>query len=227
MPETATETVWHGAEELRGLLVPIADLEPFPGNPRRGDVEQLRGSLQRFGQVLPALADPELAEGGRVRIVARHHLALAAAAEGWTHIAVVRHRFADEEEARAYLIADNRLGQLGGYDDAELAEHLRLLRELDALHGTGYTDTDVDDHLAALRRLTDDAGGGASQITPGGDGKREHRDPAMKELVLLYSAEQLDQVDLWAQIVAKERGTGGISETVYAALEVAARTLNG
>lgn len=224
MTETATETVWNGADELRGLLVPLTDLEPFPGNPRRGDVEQLRGSLRRFGQVLPALADPELAEGGRVRIVARHHLALAAEAEGWTHIAVVRHRFADEEEARAYLIADNRLGQLGGYDDAELAEHLRLLRELDMLAGTGYSDDDVDEHLAALRRLTAE---GASQVNPGGAGKREHRDAAMKELVLLFSAPQLEQVDVWASIVAKEKGTNGISETIYAALETAAHTLNG
>lgn len=221
----AEAIVWKGPEALRPFLVPIGDLEPFPGNPRRGDVTALRGSLRRFGQVLPALVDPELGVGGRKRIVARHHLILAAAEEGWTHIAAIPHTFEDEEEARAYLVADNRLPELGGYDQEALVAQLRALDELDSIEGTGYTREALDDEYAALRALQE-------QPMPelpsplDADGKREHRDPAMKELVLLYSDTQLNQAELWLGIIAKEKGTKGTSETVFAGLEIAARYLN-
>lgn len=214
-----TEIVWEGAEALRPFLVPIDTLEPFPGNPRRGDIAELRGSLRRFGQVLPVLADPKLGEGERVRIIARHHLVLAATEEGWTHVAVIAHEFADEEEARAYLLADNRLGELGGYDDEALVEHLKQLAELDALAGTGYTTDDLDDRLAALRA--------AAAVPPATPPERPPPPGDVRELVLLLSTDQGIQFEQWTKIVAKEKGTNGLSETVYAAMEIAARTLNG
>src|SRR5262249_42879031 len=72
--------VWKGPDQPRPFLVPLGSLEPFPGNPRRGDIVSLRDSLKRFGQPRPALADPALGDGGRLRLVAGHHLALAASA---------------------------------------------------------------------------------------------------------------------------------------------------
>lgn len=216
------ETIWNGPEALRPFLVPIGDLEPFPGNPRRGDVAAIRASLRRFGQVLPALTDPKLGEDGKQRIIARHHLVLAATEEGWTHVAVIGNEFADEEEARAYLLADNRLAELGGYDDEALVAHLKHLNELDALAGTGYTRDDLDAQLAKLRARRDEPAPSLDDGT-----KREHRDSTMKELVLIYSAAHLEQAEVWMGIVAKEKGTAGPSETVYAALELAARTVNG
>lgn len=144
--------VWSGPPALRPFLVPLDALEPFPGNPRKGDVAKLRESLRRFGQVLPALADPTLGPEGLRRLVARHHLAEAARAEGWTHVAVVENEFASEDEARAFLVADNRLGQLGGYDDDLLAAQLDAIRDL---KGTGYTEEDRADlasRLAAIRQ---------------------------------------------------------------------------
>lgn len=216
-----TKPVWDGAKSLRRFLVPVEDLEPFPGNPRRGDVESLRVSLRRFGQVLPVLADPALGESGKQRIVARHHLVLAAAEEGWTHVAVIPHEFRDEDEARAYLLADNKIADLGTYDLDELVGHLRVLQEIDdGFVGTGYSNGDLDDLLAEQIRLQQE-----SPLAPD-DTKREHRDPSKKELVLIFSPEQLEQVETWMRIVAKEKGTAGSSETVYAALDVAARTLN-
>jgi DNA modification methylase len=143
--------VWKGPPALRRLLVPLEMLEPFPGNPRRGDVEQLQRSLRRFGQVLPVLTDPTLGDDGKQRIVARHHLVLAAAAEGWTHVAVIENAFEDEEEARAYLLADNKLGALGGFDQELLAAQLSELRSYE---GTGYSAADraaLDRQLALLR----------------------------------------------------------------------------
>lgn len=213
---TEEAVIWNGAERLRPFLVPINNLEPSPSNPRVGDVEAIRSSLRRFGQVR-AITTDGTADGAR--IVAGHHVRLAAQAEGWTHVAVIANEFGDEEEARAYLLADNRLAELGGYDTAALVEHLKMLDELDALEGTGYTRDDLDEHLAKLRQLT--------RTDPPTPRDPPEPGPNLKEVVLLFSEAQHAQVEMWLGIVAKEKGTDGISETFYAALEVAARTLNG
>jgi ParB-like chromosome segregation protein Spo0J len=157
MAATEKETVvWTGAKALRRFLVRIDALEPFPGNPRRGDIAQLRASLRRFGQVLPVLVDPQLGADGLQRIVAHHHVVLAAIEEGWTHVAVIANEFADEEEARAYLVADNQLADLGGYDLELLHAQLKAVASTPlALDGTGYPAdylTTLEHQLAEMRR---------------------------------------------------------------------------
>ena len=62
-------------------------------------------------------------------------------------MAVVRTEL-PEEEVDAYLLADNRLADLGLYDDRTLAEVLQPLAEGGALEGTGYTADDVMTLLA-------------------------------------------------------------------------------
>lgn len=138
-----TETqIWHGAPDLEDSLVPIADLEPFPGNPRRGDTAAVAASLRRFGQVKPVVIDG-------ARIVAGHTLIRAAESEGWTHVAASSNDFGTDEERRAFLLADNRASDLGTYDDVLL---LQQLRELDDREGTGYREGDV---LALAERLSE------------------------------------------------------------------------
>lgn len=129
---TKPKTVWNGGKFLRRFLIAIADLEPFDGNPRQGDVASVRLSLRRFGQTRAVLVD-----GSGTRIVAGHHVVLGAIAEGWTHVAVIPHEFRDEEEARAYLLADNRTHDLGSYDYDRLLAQLKLVQER-GLEGTGY-----------------------------------------------------------------------------------------
>lgn len=139
-----TETIWTGAEALRPFLVPIADLEPFPGNPRQGDVVELRASLRRFGQTRAVLT--QAPEG--TRIVAAHHVVLAAIEEGWTHVAAIPSEFESDDEARAYLLADNRTHDRGGYDTRALLDQLLAVQAAATLEGTGYAAGDI----AALQR---------------------------------------------------------------------------
>lgn len=141
-----TKPVWNGPQALRRFLVAIADLEPFPGNPRRGDVASVARSLERFGQTRPILVD-----GTGARIVAGHHVTLAAATldPPWTHVAAIPNEFASDDEALAFLLADNRTHDLGDYQRDLLAEHLRTLQATVAgLVGTGYSV----EYLAALDR---------------------------------------------------------------------------
>jgi ParB-like chromosome segregation protein Spo0J len=211
-PRTA-DPVWTGSAALRPFLVSIDSLEPFPGNPRRGNVEAVRASLARFGQVRPILVDGS-------RIVAGHHLVEAARAEGWTHVAAIANDFESDDEARAYLLADNRIAELGGHDQELLVAQLAALREADvALEGTGYTDADFEERLAELRRGYTPA----SPLAP--TEQRQHRDPSMREVVLLYSPEQLKDFEAWAGIVGRELDVQGVSEIVYSALRRVASDL--
>jgi len=133
---------WQGNEALRPLLVPVEALAPHPRNPRRGVTDQIADSLRRFGQQRPVLALPD------GTLVAGHHVWMAARAAGWSHVAVVRSDLTDAE-VDAYLLADNRLSDLGLYDDDQLAELLAPLAASDGLDGLGYSASDV----AALLQL--------------------------------------------------------------------------
>jgi ParB-like chromosome segregation protein Spo0J len=131
------------APDLVPLAVPIDSLRELPGNPRRGDVGAVAGSLRRFGQRKPIVVRQD------GTIIAGNHTWKAARELGWDQIAVVRVAD-DDQEALAFALADNRTGDLGVYDDEAL---LDLLNEVDTgpsgLAGTGYTDDD----LAALLHL--------------------------------------------------------------------------
>jgi len=128
------------AEDLAPLVVPIDTLRQLPGNPRRGDVDAVAASLQRFGQRKPIVVD---ADGV---IIAGNHTWAAAKALGWDEIAVVRVGD-DQATAQAFALADNRTAELGGYDEAALLDLIRSVAEVDAdlLADTGWDDASVQD----------------------------------------------------------------------------------
>lgn len=213
----AVEVVWYGAEALRQFLVPVGDLDPFPGNPNRGNVEELRKSLRRFGQYGPIITD---AADGR-RITKGHHVRLAAIAEGWTHVAAVPNEFKDEVEARAALVGDNRHGRLGEDDLDLLIVQLQALAEADALEGTGYNQDDLDFVLTETEKLT-----AVPADPPEPPAAPEPQPTDVKEVVLFLTADERTQFDQWLAIVAKERGTSNRSQSAFAAARIAAETLN-
>jgi ParB-like chromosome segregation protein Spo0J len=106
-------TTEHIAEDLRPLAQPIDLLKLLPGNPRRGDVEAVMRSYDRFGQRKPIVARRD------GTVIAGNHQLQAAQRLGWSHIAVV---WTDDDDltAKAFALADNRTADLGAYDDADL-----------------------------------------------------------------------------------------------------------
>lgn len=199
---------WFGPAALREFLVPVDSLEPTEDNPRWGHVDAIAASLLRFGQVRPIIVDGS-------RIIAGHHVRLAAIQIEWTQIAAVPHEFSDKEEARAYMIADNRTHDLGGYDESLLVDHLEVLEDLGALDGTGYTLADLEDMYARLA-TTDEAA---------------RRPPPQRaetvEVVLLYTRDQYEQLQIWERMISKERGTELGGDTYYEGMGIAAEKVNG
>ena len=135
---------------LAGLAVPVDRLEPMPGNPRRGDVEAVMRSYERFGQRKPIVAR-KTAGSSRAPtgvVIAGNHQLEAAKRLGWPKIAVVWVTD-DETTASAYAVADNRTSDLAVNDDTDL---LALLKSLDdeLLEAASFAPDDLD----ALKILT-------------------------------------------------------------------------
>lgn len=216
-PDVDTEMKWQGADSLREYLVPVNTLERYPGNPRRGQVRLIAESLSRFGQVRPVLVEGH-------QIVAGNHTFAAAVELGWTHVAAVRNTFRDEREARAYLLGDNRLGELGDYEREQLLPMLEEVGAADRWTGTGYTADDLDD-LRALHGppptmpvapFEGDYAATAEELAARAE--RLAAGNAYKELVLTLTADQNVEFESHLKVLRKETGETGTAEIVANAL---------
>jgi ParB-like chromosome segregation protein Spo0J len=132
------------ADDLTPLVRPIKSLKPLPGNPRRGDVDAVARSYERFGQRKPIVA---LKDG---TVIAGNHQLAAAKKLGWKEIAVV-YVDDDNETAKAFALADNRIADLGTYDSEQLMAMLTEISDnTELLLATGYGEHFLDDLKMAL-----------------------------------------------------------------------------
>lgn len=133
-------------DTLRPMAVSIDSVIPYPRNPRVGDIQAIKASLNRFGQMRPIVVQQSTGY-----VLAGNHVYHSARELGWPDIAVAPVDVSDEM-AKAYVLADNRLSDLGRYEDGMLAE---LLQEQPDLDGTGYSQQDVQKLLAGLDKPLD------------------------------------------------------------------------
>ncbi|SIS91979.1 ParB N-terminal domain-containing protein [Phaeovulum vinaykumarii] len=138
---------------------PLARLRPYARNAKTHDADQvakIAASMAEFGWTVPVLvaADGEL--------IAGHGRILAAAQLGLSEAPVIVLGHLTEAQRRAYRIADNKLTELGQWDEALLLGELRGLMaadfdlgligipedELDALLHDAYDRAPIDDDAA-------------------------------------------------------------------------------
>lgn len=127
--------------------VPTSALTRYPGNARRGNVEQIRASIRRHGQYRSLVVRDT---GEEYVILAGNHTFDAVQAEGHANVRIELITCDDDEAARINL-ADNRLAELGDYDDRALADLLESLQG--DYDGTGYDDEDLAALLADVQEL--------------------------------------------------------------------------
>jgi len=125
--------------------VSIDSLKEFEGNPRKGNVNALVESLTVNGQYRPIVV-----QASTKKILAGNHLWKAAKQLGWKDI-LVTYVDVDDDRAKKIVAADNRLADMGSYDENAL---LKLLEDI-TLEGTGYVQADVDDLLALIEEQTE------------------------------------------------------------------------
>lgn len=105
-----------------GLLVPYANNAKIHG---KNQLEMLKKSIQEFGFLTPCLIDKDF------NLIAGHGRVMAAKALGMKEIPCVYIEGLSEEQRRAYILADNRLGELGEWDMDLVFEELNSLNDMD------------------------------------------------------------------------------------------------
>lgn len=116
--------------------VPVSALLPYRSNPRVGNIPAIAESLKTNGQFRPIVVRRDTRE-----ILAGNHTWKAAQSLGWKTIRVTYIDNITDEQAKKIVLADNRYGDLGGYDNQILAD---LLNSLNTLEGTGYDEVYLD-----------------------------------------------------------------------------------
>jgi ParB-like chromosome segregation protein Spo0J len=124
--------------------LPVSGLKPHPKNPRthsRKQVKQIAKSIETFGFTNPALID----RGGV--IIAGHGRVEAAKLLGLHQVPTVCLEELNQDQIRAYILADNKLAELGGWDEEILAtelQHLIDLEEVLDISVTGFEVAEID-----------------------------------------------------------------------------------
>jgi hypothetical protein len=127
-----------------------AALTPRETNPRthsKKQIRQIAASIEQFGFINPVLIDRD------GRIVAGHGRVEAAKLLGLNTVPTICLETLTEAEIRAYVIADNRLAELAGWDQEMLAIELQGLIALDLdfdVTITGFETPEIDILIGGL-----------------------------------------------------------------------------
>ena len=119
----------------------IERLTPYARNARThsdAQVAQLAASIREWGWTTPVLVSPD---GG---VIAGHGRLLAARQLGMVNVPVIVAEGWSEAKTRAYVLADNKLAELAGWDNELLALELGELGELGFdLELTGFGEGEI------------------------------------------------------------------------------------
>ena len=129
-------------------MMNVADLTPYVNNARThsdAQIMQIASSILEFGFTNPILID------GDKGIIAGHGRLLAAKKLGMSEIPTAMLDYLSPEQKRAYIIADNKLAELAGWDEKLLAQELADLRDMDVdLDIIGFNEQELEVLLATL-----------------------------------------------------------------------------
>ena len=139
-----------------------------PSNPRRHDVAAIAASIRERGFNAPPMLNEKtgrLVYGhGRTKALRKLHdadpdktpLRIDRSEDGEWCLPVIRGvSFRSKAEAEEYLLADNRLTELGGWDPEPTAKILERIRARGRLAGTGFTSKQVERLLFSVRKSID------------------------------------------------------------------------
>jgi DNA modification methylase len=115
-------------------------LRPFERNARthsKRQIHQIADSIKAFGFTNPVLINPD------ATIVAGHGRVLAAKQIGMSQVPTICLSELTPDQIRAYVIADNRLAEVAGWDESILKIELQHLLTLEGLLDVTVTGFDI------------------------------------------------------------------------------------
>ena len=152
-------------EEIRVEYVSIGEVEKWPRNPKDHDLHEIRKSFYRFGFIKPILVDE-----GTKKLVAGHGRldtlkilkdngkqpprGVQVVDDNTWLVPVLRGvKFDNPAEAEAFLLADNRLSEIGGWNQDILAEMLGEVVDVEgAIEGIGFDYAEIMDMISPKQK---------------------------------------------------------------------------
>ena len=122
------------------IIKGIGEIQPYENNPRNNDsaVDAVAASIREFGWQQPIVVDKDGV------IIAGHTRYKAARKLGLTEVPVVVADNLTDEQVMAYRLADNKTGELAGWDFSALEEELAGLAEID-MQQFGFAGSEAED----------------------------------------------------------------------------------
>ena len=122
--------------------VEVALLQPYENNAKihgKDQIEKLKNSIQEFGFLTPCLIDRDY------NLIAGHGRVIAAKELGLKTIPCVFIEGLTEEQRKAYILVDNRLAELAGWDYELLDQELDGIEEIDmSQYGFDILESNID-----------------------------------------------------------------------------------
>jgi hypothetical protein len=141
---------------LRSVVayLPLESIVPDSSNPRKHSPEQVRAiarSIEAFGFNAPILVDKTN------RVVAGHGRLEAAKRLNLAEVPAIRLEHLSEQQAKAYMLADNKLTDRSSWDDRKVAIVLKELSDIALdfeIGATGFEPPEIDLRIQSLSRRT-------------------------------------------------------------------------
>src|SRR5271155_1642953 len=218
---SAARTVKLAQPDLKQLTrlairhCPVDILHPDPLNPRQHNdkqVHQIADSITIFGFNVPVLVDKHL------NVIAGHGRLLAARLLGMIDVPTICLDHLSPQQVRAFMIADNKLSENSSWDDALLAEQVKILSEADldfSLETIGFEMGEIDTILEGAVPIRDVSRDSADSIPE--DAKS--RVTTVGDLWLLgrnrvFCGDALDPAD-YSRLMKDQRGTVVFTDPPY------------
>ncbi len=149
--------VLTGTPHIYTEYIALPDLMEWPTNPKLHALEEINASMDRFGYTQPMLIDERTGRlvaghGRREQLLKKQESGEEPPLriinhDGVWFVPVIRGvSFASDDAAAAYLLADNKLTEKGGWDSQALANILSGLLDrggAKSLVGTGFAEGDL------------------------------------------------------------------------------------
>jgi DNA modification methylase len=154
---TSISTATDVATRRQLLFVAIGNLIPDPDNPRkhgRAQISAIAKSIEAFGFNAPVLVDKNN------KIVAGHGRYEAAKLLGLDKIPIVSLSHLTPTQAKAYMLADNKLTDRSTWDDNKLAIQLKELSDLVLgfeIEAIGFEPPEIDLRIQSLDSALEEA----------------------------------------------------------------------
>lgn len=136
--------------------VKLKDIFPYYDNPRENAnaIEPVKESFKKFGFIKPIICDKKGV------IIAGHTRYVAAFQLGVEYVPVI-YSDMDDEQAKRFRIADNKLAEKSSFDEDELLEELRKMKVPTEMQAFFFEDIDqmLNFDINSFSQQAEDMGG--------------------------------------------------------------------